>query len=335
MAHLINLVVKDGPARYKILRPIGHWGPAFTLPLYEAAVLSPQDHKTYISFVAFKLISNTQEYYFNVALQDVKTSQVFHHNSYILPFIRSFQANVEGATLLCIVLPYDTIVTSLRSLLSSNPRFSRGMDEKMIALLLEKALRGLDAIHKAGKHHTRITADTVFFDLGGSTAYLAFAASLYERTNLNLEDLNCLPVNRMLAWGLAPEVKHDESLEFVDVYETEKSDIWLIGILSLELAYGRILVENRREFLDIANYISSNPGALTDTWEQLRIKSAEFARGGDPLELPNLLSVNQTKFSERFGGFVARCLDPNPVNRASAEELLNVHDFLGGNEDIQ
>ncbi|KAK1399248.1 hypothetical protein POM88_009111 [Heracleum sosnowskyi] len=331
MAHLVNLVVKDGPTRYKLLRPIGQWGPAFTLPLYEAAILSPQDNKTCISFVAFKMISNTQEDYFNMAFQDVKTSQVFQFNSNILPFARFFQANVKGATLLCIVLPYETIVTSLRSLLSSNPRFSGGMDEKMIALVLEKALRGLDAIHKAGKHHTRITADTVLFDLGEPTFYLAYASSLYERTTPNLYDWNCLPVNRMLAWGLAPEVKNDESLEFVDVYETEKSDIWLIGILGLELAYGRILVENRRELLDITNYISSDPGALMDTWEELRIKSAEFAPGGNPIELPIVLSVNQTRFSERFRGFLARCLNANPENRASAEELLNVHEFLREN----
>lgn len=331
MAHLVNLVVKDGSTRFKLLRPIGQWGPAFTLPLYEAAILSPQDNKTYISFVAFKMISNTQEDYFNMAFQDIKTSQVFQFNSNILPFVRYFQANVKGSTLLCIVLPYDTIVTSLRSLLSSNSRFSRGMDEKMIALVLEKALRGLEAIHKSGKHHTRITADTVFFDLGESTVYLAYAASLYERTTPSLYDWNCLPVNRMLAWGLAPEVKHDESLEFVDVYETEKSDIWLIGILALELAYGRILVENRRELLDIVNYVSSDPGALMDTWEELRIKSAEFAPGGNPLELPIVLSVNQTRFSECFGGFLARCLDANPENRASADELLNVHEFLREN----
>lgn len=331
MSQLINLVVKDGEIRFKLIRIVGKWGPAFTLPLYEAAILSPEDNKTHITYTAFKIVCNNQMNYFNMAFQDIQTSQVFQYNPNILPFVRSFQANVQGSTLLCIVLPYQTIVTTLRSLLSSNPRFCGGMDEKMIALVLQGVLRGLDAIHKTGRHHTRITADTVFYDTDEPNFYLAYAASLYEKTTTNLDYWNCRPINKMLAWGLAPEVKHDESLNFVDVYETEKSDIWLIGILALELAYGQILVENRGELLDIANYICSDPGGLMDTWEELRIKSAEFAPGADPLELPIVLSVNQTRFSKVFGGFLGRCLDADPENRASAEELLNVHDFLQGN----
>ncbi|KAL1815800.1 hypothetical protein ACET3Z_018374 [Daucus carota] len=329
MSQLINLVVKDGLTRYKLLRVIGKWGPAFTLPLYEAAVLSPQDNKTPVSLVAFKIISKLQEGYYNMALQDIETSQFYSRNPNILPYMSSFEARVKGVKLLCIVLPYDNFVTSLRSLQIWDARFSRGLQESMIALILRRTLTGLDAIHQSQRRHTRITADTVFYDIDDHTFYLSYAASLYERTSpVNRGDWNSLPVNRMLAWALAPEVKHDESLEFVDVYASEESDIWLIGILALELAYGRILVENRRELLDIVEYICSDPEVLTDTWEELRIKSGEFARGADPLELAIVLPVEKTRFSKRFGKFLARCLAAEPQNRLSAEELVMDHEFL-------
>ena len=59
------------------------------------------------------------------------------------------------------------------------------------------------------------------------------------------------------------------------IYDTSKSDICLIGIVALELAYGKILAEISRELLQVASYICEVK-TLTNTWEELRHKSAEL-----------------------------------------------------------
>ena len=59
------------------------------------------------------------------------------------------------------------------------------------------------------------------------------------------------------------------------IYDTSKSDICLIGIVVLELAYGKILAEIRRELLQIASNICEVK-TLTNAWEELRHKCVEL-----------------------------------------------------------
>lgn len=340
-----NLVISDGERRYKILQPIGTWGPDFSLIVYEALVLEAIDTNNNVPHVAFKMIKDNDELqdFHDMVVDDVNRSNeiVADGCRCILPILKSFYSEIDGDQTLCIVLPYDSQVISLRSLLSSNPRLTSGIHDKFIGIVLSRVLKALNKIHKKGNHHMQITAGNIFYNYQSNTIQLAYAASVYER-DTTLNDGNVCSVNKMLAWGLAPEVKGDESLNFVHFYDTEKSDIWLVGILALELAYGQIPVHNRKELLEIASYINEVK-ILPNTWEELRLKSSELIakkalpfkkrkseEGSNSSIIPLSTEIREKRFSDYFGSLVATCLDTNVNKRASAKQLQQ-HVFLRKN----
>ncbi|KAK1362375.1 Protein kinase domain-containing protein [Heracleum sosnowskyi] len=337
-----NLVISDGERSYKILKPIGTWGPDFSLIVYEALVL---DSNNKVPHVAFKMIKETDDLqdFHEMVVDDVNRSTDFsaHGCRYILPIFKSFYSEIDGDLTLCIVLPFDSHVVSLRSLLSDNPSFTGGLHDKFIGIVLARVLKALRKVHKKGNHHMQITAGNIFYNYRSDTIQLAYAASVYERDTTLDDDGTVCSVNKMLAWALAPEVNDEESMEFVDNYDTEKSDIWLVGIAALELAYGKIQVRSRRELLEIASYISEVK-ILPNTWEELRQKSAELIadralpikkrRFGNGSHTSNtaLSTETERRLSACFGSFVATCLDTDVNMRASAKQLKK-HVFLKKN----
>ncbi|KAF1001755.1 hypothetical protein AG4045_003891 [Apium graveolens] len=327
---VINLVISDSENRYRILRPIGTWGPDFSLIVYEVLVI---DSENKASRAAFKMIKETDDLH-EMVVDDVNRSLRLGSDRgcrYILPIISAFYSQIRDDITLCIVLYYDSHVVSLRSLLSTNPDITDGLHDKFLRIVLVRVLKALRKIHKNYNHHMQITAGNIFYNAQTDTIQLAYAASVYERYPTS-NDGNLFSVNKMLSWALAPEVIDEEAMEFVYFYNTNKSDIWLLGIAALELAYGKIPVESRKELLEIARYVSEVK-ILPNSWEALRQKTAELiADRAMPPKKRKFASTSQasnnalsTEMEKRlsvcFGNFVAACLDADLDKRASAKQL--------------
>ena len=85
----------------------------------------------------------------------------------------------------------------------------------------------------------------------------------------------------------------------------------------LELAYGKISVLNRNQFLHVANYIDEI-GILPETWEQL-LENSEA-------QMP--IHGLAGRFTNEFINFLRTCLRMNQYARPDTLGLLN-DDFLG------
>lgn len=344
----IGLVITDGEKSYKILEPVGIWGPQMNLIVYDAAVLGADDDLDKAPHFALKMIpemGDLQEYH-DMTLEDLHKSRKLADDviarGYILPVTNSFYSEIRGKLTLCIVFPCKADVISLRSIMSTGPRFADGIPEAFIKIALVRVVRGLQQIHnriynEKRMHHMQLTTNAIVFNHVSETVQLSYAATVYESGAI-LNDNNVYSMNKMLAWGLAPEVKGvDEPFGYVHAYDTAKSDIWLVGIAALELAYGKLPVESRKELLQVARYICQVK-VLPDTWEDLKLKSAELAADKDlPIKkrklsneeaiTASLANVAKGRFSDCFAKFLAFCLDADLNRRASAMQL-GKHAFL-------
>ncbi|OIT01870.1 serinethreonine-protein kinase blus1 [Nicotiana attenuata] len=114
-------------------------------------------------------------------------------------------------------------------------RFPNGLPESFIAIALREALLGLQEIHSSGMVHKSISAESIFINksklVHPLTIKLAYGASLYD-SNLDYRD-------------------KDEESEGVLFRHTRSgdyfSDMWLVGVTALELAYGVNLKDTHRE----------------------------------------------------------------------------------------
>ncbi|XP_059302257.1 serine/threonine-protein kinase BLUS1-like [Lycium ferocissimum] len=155
--------------------------------------------------------------------------------------------------LVCISLPYMNR-GCLRYILSTRP--DKKLPEDFIAVVLKEVVVGLsDELHVEfhnPRAHKTLNAGDIFVHIDDATEEmlikLAFEASVYDSEVIE-ENQNCnvgeasssssfLDVKSIFKWGAAPEVLRGEN-------DTPKSDVWLLGITALELAYGDIRVRNR------------------------------------------------------------------------------------------
>ncbi|WOH00753.1 hypothetical protein DCAR_0520127 [Daucus carota subsp. sativus] len=317
---------------YTILEPIGTWGlGAFgrstTLPVYKAVTTSGSNDPS-PQHVAFIMASSLRAPLFDLASYSIKKN-IFCSHINILPSNTHFFIQLKGHETLCIVLPFDAQVLSLRSILQNRPKFANGIPQTCIAVALLHTVRGLHMLHTKDYDHLEITAGTIFYHIEDKSIKLAFGASCYERTSAAEESGEC-PIQEVFYWATPPEVDVLSRARKLHEYDRFKADIWFIGIAALELAYRKIPVVKREELLRIASYISQ-VRRLPDTWEELRTKADELEvvktqRNRKFLKCPTA-PENPPRFDEHFGNFVAMCLDAEPNERPLANELL-MDEFL-------
>nr|XP_016492690.1 PREDICTED: serine/threonine-protein kinase OSR1-like [Nicotiana tabacum] len=191
-------------------------------------------------------------------------------------FIRRFEDNGY-----LVGLPYMS-EGSLRYILSSN--FYYGLPEDCIAIALKEALIGLLDIHNSGRIHKYFNAGNIFVNnskAGGEIEIkLAFEAAGYDsdpqfKVNKEVDagDSSVPRLTNISAWAAAPEIyyTYEDSDDIENDYSV-KSDIWLVGITALELAYGNIRVSDREDFDDMINKIRKSkklPNKLEDLFEEI------------------------------------------------------------------
>lgn len=186
-----------------------------------------------------------------------------------------------------IVMPFIR-AGSLQAVLSEN--FPTGFPFLFISILLNQLLRGLFSLHEMGFVHNSVKPSNIFFDSQGS---------------VRLSDLN-LCNNRA-------DDGSDETLPYWTPPEQEessfKSDIWSVGVLAMEIAYGHPPISG-------SEIIKS----------QLLNISKRF-----PYDLNMAKKMDKSPMDRKFEAalkhFVNCCLVKNQSERHSAGSLLD-HPFV-------
>ncbi|XP_059306300.1 serine/threonine-protein kinase BLUS1-like [Lycium ferocissimum] len=155
--------------------------------------------------------------------------------------------------LLCVSFPYIS-KGSLHNILSARTPNNKKMPKYCIGIVLREALLGLRLIHNTERVHMTFNQGDIFVHIDDNATdsariliKLAFEALVYDHSeNINTEEASSpssfLDVKGISKWSAAPEVfgKDNDT-------STQKSDIWLLGITALELAYGDLPVRNRED----------------------------------------------------------------------------------------
>ncbi|KAL8149208.1 hypothetical protein AgCh_006280 [Apium graveolens] len=247
-------LLQDGPDLYKLTAYIG------TAPngaaVYQATFM-PHDTSVFDHagpndvFVALQFAHDSfQPQLFNNLVIDAMRNKRCRHTN-ILSIKHMFDCDGRA----CVVMPLNE-VQSLRYIIASTPIFRQGFPEDCIAIALRETIYGLGRVHKYSAHK-KVTAGDIFFHLDDHCIKLAYGGSSFDR-KLEMEATlastsgHQLPIWSVHQWGAAPEVYdsgHDPKTYI------RKSDIWLLGISALELAYGGLEFGKREDLLRFISWI--------------------------------------------------------------------------------
>ncbi|KAK1377701.1 hypothetical protein POM88_024445 [Heracleum sosnowskyi] len=173
---------------------------------------------------------------------------------------------------LCVSLPLQE-VSSFRYFMNIKPLFRDGYPENCIASILRETIYGLSSIHTERNTHGGLTAEEIFLDSSDGKIKISYGASSFARYSEKKEtELSGLPCWTVEEWGGPPE--SDNNAAGIG----NKGDIWFLGIIALELAYGRLKVNNRQQLLGFVRRVRSSQ----------RLPDKQEPWGYDPVEtLPN------------------------------------------------
>lgn len=166
---------------------------------------------------------------------------------------------------------------------SEKIRGKKGIDRDILAVLIKTILISLQSLHERGKVVKKIKSSNIFVTLEGSIKILDF--SFGKILNESLEkSKTCLDGTPLY---LAPEMIKNGDFD-------QKSDIWALGILALELSEGKPPFEF--------------PNSPSTIFEIVLRASPE----------PKI------EVSADFKEFIALCLEKDPAKRFTAQQLLKI-----------
>ncbi|KAL8045022.1 hypothetical protein ABFX02_08G085000 [Erythranthe guttata] len=192
---------------------------------------------------------------------------------------------------------------SIRSVIRSS--FRHGLPEKSVTFILKETLKALVHMHGKNILHRYIGADCIF-PCGGEeypgTIKLALRSLSYRPSKES-------PGGGYPDWTIAPEFSETHGGKCLSV-STKEGDVWMFGLLALELFYGRI------------------PGSDSGRFEKLlknkMVPVASSSRflgcclnGGERKEMP-----------EQLREVVAACLADRPGKRPTVNQLMEEYDLF-------
>ncbi|CAA2951330.1 serine threonine- kinase BLUS1-like [Olea europaea subsp. europaea] len=271
-------------------------------------------------FFSLKLVEVNQQEAFNKLNQEVERNCLLPHHENLMGITKSFVDNEK----LCVVFPYMDM-GSLRSITAA--KFPEGLPEQCIVVSLREILSGLSIIHANGLVHKEINAGHVFFS-SKPEIKLGYSATIYEHEpeygSVQASSSSVLPSYSICEWAAAPEVYNTQN-------HSKASDIWMIGITALELAYGDLRLRDRDSFEDMVRTIcrnkslpkkEQNDNPNPNKWKKI----LGFLKRMIPLCAVQGM-YNEREFSEDFEKMVVKCLNWDAEKRPSANELLRYEIF--------
>ncbi|XP_051124459.1 serine/threonine-protein kinase BLUS1-like [Andrographis paniculata] len=127
---------------------------------------------------------------------------------------------------LWIVMPPSCSRGSIRAMIHST--FRHGLPEESVRFILGETLKALSYLHGKNKVHRSIGADCVFLDEKPSVKLSFLYLTMYE-DHLHPGDSAAALRNLIVTPELTPEFRRDHD---------KATDIWMFGLLALELFYG-------------------------------------------------------------------------------------------------
>ncbi|KAL2477913.1 Serine/threonine-protein kinase BLUS1 [Forsythia ovata] len=268
-------------------------------------------------FVSMKLVDVNQEEAFNKMNQEVEKNGLLPDHENILGIKTSFVDKEK----LCVVFPFMNM-GSLRSIVAS--KFHEGLPEHCIVVALKETLTGLSIIHANGHVHKEMNAGHIFFNEKPEIK-LGFSATIYEHESGSAQasSSSVMPSNSVCEWAAAPEVYYTQN-------HSKASDIWMIGITALELAYGGLRVPNRENFESMVKKISKKKRLPKKEQRVNPNRLKEKVHGFVKEMVPSCVvpvKYKERAFSKSFEKMVAKCLYWDSEKRPNAYELLQYEIF--------
>eukprot|EP00879_Flechtneria_rotunda_P013697 GHRR01014308.1.p1 GENE.GHRR01014308.1~~GHRR01014308.1.p1 ORF type:complete len:469 (+),score=168.70 GHRR01014308.1:365-1771(+) len=215
------------------------------------------------------------------------------HFQHILPLYAAFVVGRQ----LWMVMPYMA-AGSVRSIMKRE--YPEGLDEVVIATIMQYVLLGLEYMHKNGGIHRDVKADNILIADTGHVCLADLGVAAARARNVSMINLDMTTLLATTFVGtpcwMAPEVMRQE-----EGYNTA-ADIWSFGITLLELAHGRPPLARKHPMRVLMDTISNPPPSLDD-----------HATGG--------------RFSRCLKDVIDACLQKDPTLRPSASTLLQ-HKFF-------
>ncbi|KAJ0091160.1 hypothetical protein Patl1_14284 [Pistacia atlantica] len=170
-------------------------------------------------------------------------------------------------------------------------KFGGTLDSEVVRLYTREILHGLKFLHGNGIVHCDLKCKNVLLKSNGNVKLADFGCA----RNGDLTTFSWQSVGGTPLW-MAPEVLRNEGLDFA-------SDIWSLGCLVIEMATGRLPWGDK-----ISNLLTA---------------VLKIACSSEKPQFP-------ADFPEAGLDFLEKCLERNPKERWTAEELLN-HPFISQN----
>ncbi|XP_023006000.1 serine/threonine-protein kinase BLUS1-like [Cucurbita maxima] len=235
--------------------------------------------------VAIKIIDSNVEID-PTAITNINTNLSFINHPHILSPHCCFIAN-DGC--LWIVMPFIH-AGPLQAIISQ--RFRTGLPDQFMSILINQLLRALVFLHEKGLVHKSVKASNIFFDTHGCV----LLSDLDVSKDMN-KDCSSVP------YWVPPEEDY-----------SSKSDVWSVGILAMEIAYGCPPIYDQKVIKAQFSKISRRfPYDLN-------------------LDTRSGKSVVPRKFGDTLKHFVGSCLAKDPFARVSALSLLD-HPFVKKGEN--
>ncbi|PON43350.1 Serine/threonine protein kinase [Parasponia andersonii] len=185
------------------------------------------------------------------------------------------------------------------SVLSVMYKSELGYWEAVTSVVLREVLKGLVYLHGQGKFHGDIKTGNILVGSTGSVSLADYGVSesCYDPGSGRFRPslLDTTTTGNDVPYWVAPEKEY-----------SPKSDIWTVGIVALEMGYGR-------------PPLSQRPGTESMI---LRLRK-RFGSWKYEKSVANFWS-----FEEEYKDMVSLCLDQDPAKRPSAEDLLKHAFFL-------
>eukprot|EP00127_Corallochytrium_limacisporum_P001718 Clim_evm55s77 gene=Clim_evmTU55s77 len=274
---------------YEFLSVIGYSSVSGEASVYLAKYLPREE------FVAVKVVDveAIKPYRLEQKLKELYFLREMTH-----PNIANFHVCFVKEQILYIVMPYMSGGSCLNVMLNAHPN---GFNEIVIASILKEVLKAVLCMHNAGYLHRNIKAANILLSEKGVVKLADFRniISVYR----NGEQLKALydyrGTNPLSTPWLAPEVLRQDMHGY-----NMAADIFNIGVLALELAFGKAPFE-----------------------DVLPSKLLLFKLRFPPPTVEDCNAAVGRKCSKAFRSFVNSCLRHGPERRPSIRKLLG-HPFI-------
>ncbi|KAL3618690.1 hypothetical protein CASFOL_037509 [Castilleja foliolosa] len=303
------MAISQDPNQYQLISSSTNKSTSTT---FKANHVSPSDGS--IIPVTVKILDTYKYKFIFSVTSEIHEAETYKHEN-IVNVHCSFTFNDH----LWIIMPPLSRL-SLRSIIRSS--FPNGLSEVSIFFVLKDTLEALNHMHATNKLHQNLDVGCIFFDSDSKFIKVALRSLTCEESYSD-EFSGGYP-----SWTVAPELTFDRTKRL----RSKESDVWMLGLLALELFYGRIPVSDFEEFKVLVLAIDDEFGAV-----KRKGKNRWVLRKQGKLGFGSCFRGGGKKIPEALGGFMAACLSRDPEKRATTGMLMKC-EFLkkrfGGDKSL-